>query len=101
MTEQKRVSWLAIVGWSFLAGFAGLIAGSVLGYVWSNAQEHTTATGYALRGDHRAMIVIGHAVLSGLATAVVAALAVLGLLARKRLSKKNPGPTTPEMPSSS
>ncbi|HXU40828.1 MAG TPA: hypothetical protein VN675_00785 [Burkholderiales bacterium] len=94
MGEQKQVSWLAIVGWSFLAGFAGLIAGSVLGYVWSNAQDHTTATGYALRGDHRAMIVIGHAVLSGFATAVVAALAVLGLLVRRRLSKKGQQPTT-------
>lgn len=85
MTKPVRPSNLAIVGWSFLAALIGVIAGSVLGFMWSNAQVHTTQTGYVLRGDHRGMIVVGHAALIGLASAVAAAIATMaGLVIRRK-----------------
>src|SRR6266850_7504686 len=90
MNKPTRPSWPAIVGWSLLAALIGLIAGSVLGYMWSNAQIHTTQTGYMLRGDHRGVIVIGHAVISGLAGAIIAAVCtVVGLVIRRKRGRKN------------
>ena len=89
INQPTRPPWLAILGWAVLAAFIGLVVGSVLGYMWSNAQTHMTQTGYVLRGDHRAMIVIGHAMLGGLVGAVVATAAtVLGLVARRKRPSK-------------
>jgi len=83
-TQSKRPSAVVEGGLAFVFGF---ILGFAVGYIWNNSQIHTMPSGYVLRGEHRAMVVIGNAFLS----AIVGGLFVSAIaLIRLKLSTPRP-----------
>jgi len=78
----------SIVGLAILAALLGFGFGAVAGGIWSNTEVHTTQSGYVLRGDHRAMMVIGDAIFDGLATAAVAAICTVVYLLIRRSRRR-------------
>lgn len=68
-----------------LAFIVGAVVGFVALYIWSNSQVHTAGSGYALRGDHRAMQVIGDALFGAfVGGSVVSAIALVRRWLKKR-----------------
>ena len=64
-----------------LASVLGAVVGFFAVYIWSNSQVHTMRSGYVLRGEHRAMMVIGDAFLGAIAGGVV--VSVIALIWRR------------------
>jgi len=70
-----------------LAFTIGAVVGFAVLYVWSNSRIHTTHTGHVLRGEHRAMVVIGDAFLGAIAGGSVVSIIALVWRGFKKVSR--------------
>jgi hypothetical protein len=79
-----------------LAFIVGAGVGFAVLYFWSNSQVHTTHTGYVLRGDHRAFVVLGDAFVGAIAGGGVASVIALIWRLLKTKGRKFRKPTAIE-----